>query len=105
MRELGRFGVEGYLRRKVRAAGGLCLKWVSPGTKNVPDDIVMFPGSTMCFVETKATGKKARKGQARMHAKLWKLGFPVAILDSKPLVDAFVLRFSKRSQADGSGDV
>jgi len=86
--------IERYLVRQVKAAGGVCFKWVSPGQKNVPDRIVMFPGARLCYVETKATGKAARKGQARMHAKLWRMGFPVVIIDSKALVDSFVERFS-----------
>lgn len=87
--------IEHYLVKQVKAAGGLCFKWVSPGQKNVPDRIVMFSPSRICFVETKSTGKTARKAQARMHAKLWRMGFPVVIIDSKPLVDSFVLKFSK----------
>lgn len=87
--------IERYLVKQVKAAGGLCFKWVSPGQKNVPDRIVMFSPSRICFVETKATGKTARKSQARMHAKLWRMGFPVVIIDSKLLADSFVLKFSK----------
>lgn len=86
--------IERYLVRQVKAAGGVCYKWVSPGQKNVPDRIVMFPDARICYVETKATGKTARKAQARMHAKLWRMGFPVMIIDSKPLVDSFVARFA-----------
>lgn len=88
--------IERYLRKQVKAAGGVCYKWVSPGQRYVPDDIVMFPVARMCFVETKMDGKKPSKGQARMHAKLWRMGFPVVIIDSKPLVDSFVARFSAK---------
>lgn len=87
--------IEKYLRKRVKAAGGQCYKWVSPGLKGVPDRIVLFPGSRMCFVETKKTGRGAEKHQARRHAEIWLLGFPVLIIDSKPLVDSFVLKFSK----------
>lgn len=86
--------IEKYLRHKVKAAGGQCFKWVSPGQRDVPDDIVLFPGARMCFVETKMTGKKPTAGQARMHAKLWAMGFPVLIIDSKVLVDSVVAKFS-----------
>lgn len=87
--------IERYLVRKVKAAGGECVKIQK--VRNWPDRIVLMPGAAMCWVETKATGKAARAGQARLHAKLWKLGFPVVIIDSKPLVDTFVQRFSKCS--------
>lgn len=86
--------IEKYLRRSVKRAGGECVKIQK--VRNWPDRIVLMPGAAMCWVETKATGKTARAGQARVHAKLWRLGFPVVIIDSKPLVDTFVLRFSKQ---------
>lgn len=86
--------IEVYLRKRVKAVGGQCFKWVSPGCAGVPDRIVMFPGARLCYVETKATGKKPRTKQARIHAKLWAMGFPVLIIDSKALVDSFVERFT-----------
>lgn len=86
--------IEKYLVSRVKKVGGKCYKWVSPGLKGVPDRIVLFPDSRMCFVETKKTGKKPRKDQARRHAEIWDLGFPVVIIDSKPLVDSFVAKFS-----------
>lgn len=88
--------IERYLRIEVRKAKGQCVK--IKAVRNWPDRFVLMPGAAMCFVETKATGKKARDGQVRVHAKLWALGFPVVIIDSKPGVDLFVLRFSKKNR-------
>lgn len=86
--------IEKHLRIQVKRAGGQCVKIAK--VKNFPDRVVLMPGAAMCFVETKATGKKPTTGQARCHAKLWKLGFPVAIVDSKELAESFVQAFSKR---------
>lgn len=101
MRELGRYGVEGYLRRQVKKAGGLCEKFVSPGKKNVPDDLVTWgPGSVrygdqvtngfMDLIETKATGKKPRRGQLRDHKRRRELGIRVFVLDTKQKVDDYI---------------
>lgn len=72
----------------------MCIK--NQKVKDFPDRSVYMPGAAFCLAETKPAGGKPRAGQARMHAKLWKLGFPVIILDSKALVDSFVRSFSKR---------
>lgn len=45
--------LEQKLVRSVRAAGGLCLKWSSPGAAGVPDRIVLLPGGRVIFVEMK----------------------------------------------------
>lgn len=90
--------IERYLVKQVKLAGGEAKKLYG---RNDPDRLVLFPGAAMCFVETKPTDGKPRPGQLREHARLWKMGFPVAILDSKELVDSFVQRFSKRSKANG----
>lgn len=83
--------IERYLVRQVKAVGGRCVKQYE---KDDPDRLCLFPGARLCYVETKMTGKKPRAGQARRHAELWRLGFPVLIIDSKTLVDSFVAKFS-----------
>lgn len=110
MRELGRYGVEGYLRRQVKKAGGMCEKHISPGKNNVPDDLVTWgPGSVrygdrvtcgfMDLVETKATGKKPRRGQLRDHKRRKALGIHVFVLDTEPKVDAYI---RLRTQGDNT---
>jgi hypothetical protein len=37
----------------VKKYGGRCEKWVCPGWSGVPDRIVILPGGTVMFVETK----------------------------------------------------
>lgn len=82
--------VENYMISKVRAAGGECLKWVSPGTNGVPDRIVFLPGGVIKLVELKAEGERPRKLQKAIHRRLEKLGVPVAVIDSNEGVDAFM---------------
>jgi hypothetical protein len=82
--------VEGYLKDEIAKIGGLCRKWVSPGHRGVPDQIVMMPGGRIWFVELKAPGKKPRPQQAKRHRELKRLGFEVLVLDTRDKVARFV---------------
>ena len=66
----------------VKQAGGLALKFVSPGMSGMPDRIVLLPGGHMAFVEVKAPGKVPRPLQEARHRMLRKLGFKVYVLDN-----------------------
>ena len=74
--------IESRLRKDVKAAGGLALKFVSPGYAGVPDRIVLMPGGMMCFAELKAPGKVMRPLQMRRKKQLENLGFKVCCIDS-----------------------
>ena len=74
--------VERKLVNAVKAAGGICPKWVAPGFDGVPDRIVMFPGGKIAFVEVKAPGEKPRPLQRARHELLRRLGFKVFVLDN-----------------------
>ena len=58
--------------------GGLCLKWVCPGWRGVPDRILLFPGGRVYFVELKRPkGGKVDPLQTWWRRKLEGLGFTV----------------------------
>ena len=82
--------VEQYFIRRVREAGGLQRKFVSPGHKGVPDRICGFPGAWFAFVELKRPTKGAEAHQAREHKRWRDLGFAVFVLDTKTAVDMFI---------------
>ena len=83
--------VEARLRDGIRAIGGLCLKWVSPGFTGVPDRIILLPGGLVCFAETKAPGKTERPRQRVVQELLRRLGFTVySSVDSYERVQAIV---------------
>lgn len=65
----------------VKTAGGLALKFASPGFDGMPDRIALLPGGRMAFVEVKAPGKKPRPLQEARHRLLRRLGFKVYVLD------------------------
>ena len=52
--------IEQKLVRTVRAAGGLCPKFVSPGLAGMSDRLILLPGGRFAFVEVKAPGEKLR---------------------------------------------
>lgn len=73
--------VEQKLVRAVKARGGICPKFVSPGFDGMPDRIVLLPGRHFGFVEAKAPGEVPRALQVSRHRLMEKLGFRVYVLD------------------------
>ena len=74
--------VERKLVGLVRDAGGLALKFVSPGMAGVPDRLLLFPGGRLAFCEVKAPGENPRPLQAHRLEQLRRLGFKVYVVDS-----------------------
>jgi len=90
--------LEKRLRDRVKKAGGLALKWVSPSFSGVPDRIVFLPEGKIIFVEMKAPGKKATALQIKVHAMLISLGADVRTIDSEEMIDGI---FTKGIPAAG----
>lgn len=82
--------IEAHLVKRVKDVGGAAYKFTSPQRRAVPDRLVLLPGGRATFVECKATGQRPTDAQAREHARLWALGFPVLVIDSIDGVEAFV---------------
>lgn len=82
--------IEARLSRGVKQAGGLCLKWVSPGCTGVMDRIVLLPGGRVIFVELKQPGGRLSERQKWMAGALARLGMDVRCLWSKEHVDEFL---------------
>lgn len=81
--------IENYLRKRVKEAGGAVYKWVSPGNRGVPDDLVFFSGMVF-LVEAKSTTGVPSKLQLLQHRRLAGLGFDVVVLNSKEKVDQWI---------------
>ncbi|MGE5417494.1 MAG: VRR-NUC domain-containing protein [Acidobacteriota bacterium] len=73
--------IEQELVRAVKAAGGIAVKFVSPGYDGMPDRLVLLPDGKIAFVEVKAMGCKPRPLQNRRHGRLRRLGFRVYVLN------------------------
>ena len=77
--------------RTVKEAGGIALKFVSPGFDGMPDRIVLMPSGRIGFVEVKGTGKKPRPLQVARHRLLAGLGFRVFVLDKPEQIPDIIL--------------
>jgi len=86
--------IERTLREKVKAAGGVALKFFSPSFTGLPDRLVLMPGGRVWFVELKAPGKKPKPRQVIVHTMLRKLGFNVEVIDTTAGVNEFVNRIA-----------
>lgn len=85
--------VENYLKILVEQSGGYCLKFVSPGTRGVPDRIVLSPRGIF-FVEL----KRPKGGRLSPHQKRWQkkfedLGLKIHVLKNQEEVLTFVERY------------
>lgn len=72
--------IEQYLRRVVKARGGLCLKFVSPGAPGVPDRVVITPAGRTVYVELKTTTGRLSKAQKWQIAEMRKRKADVRVL-------------------------
>lgn len=82
--------VEQQLVRAVRARGGVCAKWVSPGLDGVPDRIVLLPGGRIAFVEVKAPGERPRALQIARMEQLRRLGYKCYVCDGTEQIDGIL---------------
>ena len=82
--------IEKHLVKAVKDAGGLALKFVSPGWDGAPDRLILMPDEVMCFAELKAPGKKMRPLQLRRKEQLESLGFRVYCIDGKEQIKGVI---------------
>lgn len=82
--------VEQRLIDRIKAQGGDCYKFVSPGWAGMPDRLVLLPvplehqeivARYVQFVETKAPNGKARPLQAVRIERLRELGYKAGVLN------------------------
>lgn len=75
--------LEQKLVKAVKAAGGIALKFTSPGFDGVPDRLILFPYGRIAFAEVKMHGVNSRPLQIRRHEMLRQLGFMVFVIDDE----------------------
>ena len=95
--------IEQKLVKAVKAAGGLCPKFVSPGMDGMPDRLVLLPGARLAFVEVKAPGKKPRPLQLHRHEQLRQLGFCVLVLDSEDQITDLLEKLLSKEKGGPKG--
>lgn len=80
--------IETYLRKEVKAAGGLCIKLNPAGMVGIPDRLVLLPGGRVVFVECKKPrGAVVARLQVYWHDRLRALGFRSVFVYTKDEVD------------------
>ena len=82
--------IEQCLVKAVKARGGMCPKFTSPGMDGMPDRLVLLPHGRFCFVEVKAPGEKPRPLQAYRHRQLRRLGIKVYVLDDAEQIGGII---------------
>lgn len=82
--------IEEKLVEAVKAAGGVCWKFTSPGTAGVPDRIVLMPQGRIAFVEVKSPGETPRPLQRLRIKTLRRLGFKAFVLDSPDQIGGII---------------
>ena len=82
--------IEQKFRAAVKTAGGLAVKFTSPGFDGVPDRLALLPDGKMAFVEVKAPGEKPRPLQLSRHRLLRRLGFKVYVLDDESQIGGII---------------
>lgn len=82
--------IEARLRDGVKAMGGICWKFVSPGTTGVPDRIIILPGGRIIFAELKADAGRTSDIQQYRINELRNIGADVRILKGLSQVKAFL---------------
>ena len=91
--------LERYLRRKVEVAGGLALKFISPGNDGVPDRLVILPGWKAIFVETKAPKGRLTALQRWQQSRLTRRGCEVRTVWTREQVDSILREQEKGGDA------
>ncbi len=88
--------IEQYLVKKVREAGGIAYKFVSPGNRGVPDRVVVFPDGRIVFAEIKCDTGELSAQQNNQIKKLRRLNQTVRVIYSKEEVNMFMSEFGGR---------
>ena len=92
--------IEQKLVQAVKKAGGLAIKFTSPGLSGMPDRLVILPESHVAFVEVKAPGLKPRPLQIRRHEMLRRLGCKVYVLDEATQISDLVAKMMKGGEGE-----
>lgn len=89
--------IEARLVRGVKALGGLCYKFTSPGTTGVPDRVVILPGGRVIFVELKTRIGRLSEVQKYQTSEIKKRGAEVRVLKGLDQVKAFLAEVSSNA--------
>ena len=90
MKKILESSVENRLVKRIKAMGGMCLKFNPIGMAGMPDREILLPGAITLWVELKRPGEKPRPLQLKRKKDLEALGFRVDVLDSFEEVERYI---------------
>ncbi len=93
--EVSEKAIERYLADRVKALGGVCLKYTNPGMTGYPDRLCVMPEGKTVWVELKSKGRKPEALQEIRFRQLASLGHPVYVCDSREKVDEVLSSYTK----------
>jgi len=97
--------VETYLRKRVEAVGGQCVKFIPDYRRGWPDRVVLLPGGVLVWVELKRPrGGRVAAAQRVAHETLRRLGQTVFVVNSKREVDVLLREDLFQSQRNKETD-
>lgn len=82
--------IEAYLKKRVEALGGLCLKFTSPSRRGVADRLVISASGLTFYVELKYGRNGLSPAQVLFAKELNKRGVKVHYPRTKEEVDYFI---------------
>lgn len=82
--------IEARLMQGVKARGGMCMKFISPGLPGVPDRIVLTPNGRIYFVELKTEIGRLANIQKWVIGELQKRGAEVRVVKGPEAVKDFL---------------
>ncbi len=88
--EVSEKAIEKYLVERVKAIGGLCLKYSNANMVGYPDRLVCLPKGKVVWVELKSRGKKPTKIQTIRQNELVSLGHEVYTIDNRKAIDELI---------------
>lgn len=82
--------VEAYAKRKIEALGGMCMKFVSPGRKGVPDRLIVSMSGLVYFLELKWGKNGTSAAQDKFYKDMQLRGITVYYAKTKQEIDEFI---------------
>jgi len=86
--------LETWARETIFQSGGLMVKWVAPGLKGPPDNIVFWPGQIVHFLEFKYNRANPDRVQQEFHKKLYAFGHVVKIPRSRDWILKYINEYA-----------
>lgn len=88
--------IEKYFKAQCEKRGWLCLKFVSPSRRGVPDRLVIRSCARMAFVELKRPSGRLSILQMAMIRRLKAFGVEVHVIWSKEEAQALIRRWEEQ---------